>query len=164
MQNSDSKIRVYLVDDQAMIRAAFRSFLEQLDRFEVVGDAGDVRVALEEVRERRPDVVVLDITMPGLSGLDGIPLIRKDLPRAKIVMLTHHEGETFVEQRAADSEPTGICRRTPIPAEIAHRHPSRVQRGDSLPHTQASSRPLIVTRGSCARVSRTSRRRRIGFV
>jgi len=91
-------IKVYLVDDQAMIRAAFRSLLNQRDDVHVVGDNGDARQALVEIPELRPDVILLDITMPGLSGIDAISQIRKVWKRAKIVMLTHHEGQSFVEQ------------------------------------------------------------------
>lgn len=91
-------IKVYLVDDQSMIRAAFRSLLNQRQDVIVVGDNGDARQALTEIPELRPDVVLLDITMPGLSGIDAISQIRKVWKRAKIVMLTHHEGQSFVEQ------------------------------------------------------------------
>ena len=91
-------IKVYLVDDQTMIRAAFRALLDRREGFEVVGDHSDARKAIEEIPGARPDVVLLDITMPGLSGIDAIGLIRKVHPRCKIVMLTHHEGQTFVEQ------------------------------------------------------------------
>jgi len=91
-------IKVYLIDDQTMIRAGFRALLDQREEFEVVGDHADARKALEEIPELRPDVILLDISMPGLSGLDAIGLIRKASPRAKILMLTHHEGQTFVER------------------------------------------------------------------
>ncbi len=91
-------IRVYLVDDQSMLRAAFRSLLVQDPRFEVVGDSGDARDAIERIGELHPDVVLLDITMPGLSGIDAILPIRKAHPRVRVLMLTHHEGESFVEQ------------------------------------------------------------------
>jgi DNA-binding NarL/FixJ family response regulator len=91
-------IRVYLVDDQSIIRAAVRSLLDRREEFEVVGDSGDARHALEEIVELRPDILLLDITMPGLSGLDAIPQVRRVSPKTKIVMLTHHEGNAFVEQ------------------------------------------------------------------
>ena len=89
---------LYLVDDQSMIRAALRSLLQEEDEFEVVGDSDDGREAAREVGELQPDVVLLDISMPGLSGIDTIPLVRKAHPRVKVVMLTHHEGESFVDQ------------------------------------------------------------------
>ena len=125
---SGDKIRVYLVDDQAMIRAAIKSFLSQREPFEVIGTNGDPRKALEEVQSLRPDVVILDITMPGLSGLDLLPKIRKGLPKTKVVMLTHHEGESFVEQ-ALQAGAEGYLSKDSDPAELAVAI-SAVQRGD----------------------------------
>jgi len=115
---NDGKIKVFLVDDQAMIRASLKSFLAQRERFEVVGTCGDARRAAEEIAAARAHVVVLDITMPGLSGLDAIPLIRKRSPKVKIIMLTHHEGETFVEQ-ALRSGAEGYLSKDSEPAELA---------------------------------------------
>jgi two-component system nitrate/nitrite response regulator NarL len=81
-----------------MIRAGFRSLLSRDGRFEVVGDSGDPRAAIEAIGKTRPDVVLLDISMPGLSGIDAIAMIRDLHPKARVVMLTHHEGESFVSQ------------------------------------------------------------------
>ncbi|PIE24448.1 MAG: DNA-binding response regulator [Planctomycetota bacterium] len=91
-------ITVYLVDDQTMIRAAFAKLLEDDLRFQVAGDSGDARAAIQEIKELRPEVTLLDITMPGLSGLDMIPKLLKVNPRGKLLMLSHHEGESFVKQ------------------------------------------------------------------
>ena len=98
MLHSDGPVTVYLVDDQNMLRAAFKSLISRDPSIQVVGDSGDPREAIERIGELRPNVVLLDITMPGLSGLDAIEPIRKIHPRARVLMLTHHEGETFVEQ------------------------------------------------------------------
>lgn len=95
---SQRPIRVFLVDDQSMLRAAFKSLLAEDARFEVVGDCGDARTAIERVGELRPDVVLLDISMPGLSGLDALGPMRAAHPRVRILMLTHHEGDSFVDQ------------------------------------------------------------------
>ncbi len=94
-------IRVYLVDDQAMIRAGFKSLLSRDPRFSVVGDSGDPRSALAAIGALEPDVVVLDISMPGLSGLDALEHLKVAHPDIKAVMLTHHEGESFVAQALA---------------------------------------------------------------
>jgi DNA-binding NarL/FixJ family response regulator len=118
MESAKTTITVYLVDDQAMIRAALRAFLNQREHFSVCGDSGDARRAIDEIGKTRPDVVVLDITMPGLSGLDAIPQIRKTSPRAKILMLTHHEGESFVE-RALQAGAEGYLSKDSDPAELA---------------------------------------------
>ena len=111
-------IRVYLVDDQAMIRAAFRHLLDEDARFQVVGDQGDPRQALEEIPDLRPDVVLLDISMPVLSGLDAIAQIRERWKRARIIMLTHHEGQVFVEQ-ALKAGAEGYLSKDSDPTELA---------------------------------------------
>jgi DNA-binding NarL/FixJ family response regulator len=110
-------IRVFLVDDQMMIRAGLRSLLGKDERFQVLGDAGDPRAALDPIRALQPDVVLLDISMPGLSGIDAIPLIREAHPKARIVMLTHHEGESFVEQ-ALQAGADGYLSKDSDPAEL----------------------------------------------
>jgi two-component system nitrate/nitrite response regulator NarL len=112
-----SAIRVYLVDDQTMIRAGFKSLLGKDPRFQVAGDTGDPRVGVEMIGEIRPDVVLLDVSMPGLSGIDAIPMIRKISPKTRIVMLTHHEGETFVEQ-ALRAGADGYLSKDSEPAEL----------------------------------------------
>jgi two-component system nitrate/nitrite response regulator NarL len=117
MTTQQARIRVFLVDDQSMLRAAFKSLLSQHSRFEVVGDSGDARQAIERIGELKPDVVLLDITMPGLSGLDAIAPIRKVHPRARILMLTHHEGESFVEH-ALQSGADGYLSKDGDPAEL----------------------------------------------
>jgi len=93
-----TKIRVFLVDDQNILRAAFKSLLSENGRIEVVGDSGDARTAIDRIALVLPDVVMLDISMPGLSGIDAIRPIRDAHPKVRILMLTHHEGESFVDQ------------------------------------------------------------------
>jgi DNA-binding NarL/FixJ family response regulator len=118
MPAADSVVSVYLVDDQAMLRAAFKSFVQQTPGFTVAGEAGDARSALTEVGRLRPDVILLDITMPGLSGLDAIPSIRELCPKSRILMVTHHEGESFVHdaiERGAD----GYLSKDSDPEELA---------------------------------------------
>lgn len=116
MENK-SAIRVYLVDDQSMIRAGFRSLLSKDARFEVAGESGDPRSAVAAIGQVLPDAVLLDITMPGLSGIDAIPLIRAASPKSRIVMLTNHEGDTFVEQ-AMRAGADGYLSKDSEPAEL----------------------------------------------
>lgn len=110
-------IRVYLVDDLTMIRAAFKSLLAKDERFTVVGDSSDARDAIARIAVVKPDVVMLDIAMPGLSGIDALPLIREVHPHVKVVMLTHHEGQTFVEQ-ALKAGAKGYLSKDSEPAEL----------------------------------------------
>jgi len=117
MSEASKPITVFLVDDQAMIRAAFRSLLSESEEFAVLGDSGDARKAVEQIERLRPDAAVLDVSMPGLSGIDAIALFRKVHPRIKIVMLTHHEGETFVEQ-AIQAGAEGYLSKDSDPSEL----------------------------------------------
>ncbi len=114
---AQTAIRVYLVDDQTMIRAGFKSLLMKDPRFEVVGESGDPRRAIDAIEAVKPDVILLDISMPGLSGIDAIPQIRKSHPKARIVMLTHHEGDSFVEQ-AMRAGADGYLSKDSEPAEL----------------------------------------------
>ena len=93
-----ASIRVFLLDDQAILRAGFRSLLNQSEGVDVVGECGDAREGVSDIERLAPDVILLDITMPGLSGIDAIPLLRRAAPQVQIVMLTHHEGQSFVDQ------------------------------------------------------------------
>lgn len=114
---TNAPIRVFLVDDQSMIRAGFKSMLAKDPRFQVAGDSGDPRAAIPAIGQLLPDVILLDISMPGLSGIDAIAQIRKVHPKARIVMLTHHEGETFVEQ-ALQAGADGYLSKDSDPAEL----------------------------------------------
>ncbi len=92
------KIRVFVLDDQAILRAALRRLLEGDCGFEVVGDSGDGREAAQRIESLRPDVVTVDVTMPGLSGIDALPLLAKASPASKFLMLTNHESGRFLEE------------------------------------------------------------------
>ncbi len=95
--SADSKpVTVYLVDDQPMIRAAVRCLLSESPDFQVLGDSAGVLTAVEDIARLQPDAAVLDISMPEVSGIEAIALIRTVHPPIKLVMLTHHESETFV--------------------------------------------------------------------
>lgn len=92
------QITIVLIDDQAIVRAAFRALLNSVDRFDVVGDAGDARAGVELVGELKPDVVILDITMVGMSGLDAVAPIKRASPKTRVLMASQHEGMKFVQQ------------------------------------------------------------------
>ena len=95
--------RVLLVEDSAPMRDAVGRILSV--EFDLLGYVDDGHNVLAAAREHQPDIVVLDISLPGMSGLAALPLLRAALPGATIVMLTNHGGEDYVEEafrRGAD--------------------------------------------------------------
>lgn len=81
-------IRVLLVDDQQLIRVGFRLMLEAEDDIVVVGEAGDGREAIAQVAALRPDLVLMDIRMPGLDGIAATEVIVREAPRTRVLVLT----------------------------------------------------------------------------
>ena len=81
-------IRVVIADDHAVVRRGLRQLLDAAEGFEVVAEAADLESARRYVRGHRPDVLVLDLNMPGGSSLEGIPEIRAECPGTEIVVLT----------------------------------------------------------------------------
>jgi DNA-binding NarL/FixJ family response regulator len=115
---SGPPVRIYLVDDQAMLRAAFKKWIQDMPGFTIAGEAGDARTAIADIGRLNPDVVLLDITMPGLSGIDALPALRDSSPKTRILMVTHHEGDSFVHdalERGAD----GYLSKDSDPDELA---------------------------------------------
>lgn len=88
-------IRVILADDHTLVRAGIRALLEQLPQVEVVGEAGDGREALMLVKQLRPEVLLLDITMPGLNGLEVAARITKDYSGVRVIILSMHDSEEY---------------------------------------------------------------------
>ena len=87
MEPSQGSISVYLCDDVPELRALLRVVVEE-DGMRVVGEAGDARAMLAELADVDPDVVVLDLSMPGMDGLEAIPLVHETAPRAQIVVFS----------------------------------------------------------------------------
>lgn len=93
--------RVLLADDHALVRAGFRALLEQIPDVEVVGEAADGPSALELLVHLRPHVALLDITMPGLNGLDVAARAVKAAPRVHIVILSMHVSDEYARRALA---------------------------------------------------------------
>jgi len=91
MDNPDQPIRVLLVDDHSLFRSGIRSLLQRHADFDVVGEAADGVEGIKRARQLQPDVVLLDLNMPGMSGVETLQLMQQDCPRAAIVMLTVSE-------------------------------------------------------------------------
>ena len=93
-----SKLRIFLADDHAVVREGLKSLVNSQPDMEVVGEAGDGHAALRGVRELRPDVLVLDITMPELNGLDVTERLKQACPRVRVLALTVHEDTSYLRQ------------------------------------------------------------------
>jgi DNA-binding NarL/FixJ family response regulator len=91
-----STIRILLADDHVLVREGLRKILETQRGWEVVGEASDGREAVRQVLELKPDLVILDLAMPQLGGVDAIHQIVKRLPSARVLVLSMHADETYV--------------------------------------------------------------------
>lgn len=91
-----NRIKVLIADDHALFREGIRALLSGYDDFEVVGEAADGAEAIERVKERRPDIVLMDIAMPGLGGLEATLELKKLFPELKILILTQHDNREYL--------------------------------------------------------------------
>ncbi len=89
---------VLLVDDHVLVRAGIRALVDMIDGVEVVGEAGNGPEALSLIEKLMPDLVLLDITMPGVKGLAVLEEITHRFPRVRVIMLTMHEAREYVIQ------------------------------------------------------------------
>jgi DNA-binding NarL/FixJ family response regulator len=90
--------RVLLADDHSLIRIGVRTLVEQLGGMEVVGEASDGRMALEMIKKHSPDLVLMDIGMAGMNGLEATARVTKDFPGVKVIILSMHATEEYVWQ------------------------------------------------------------------
>ena len=91
-----SPLRLFVVDDHAILRAGVRLLLEDEVGFDVVGEAGSAEEALERVPGARPDVVLLDLSLPGMNGIEAVALLRERAPDTRLVALSMHEDAEYV--------------------------------------------------------------------
>lgn len=92
------KIRILIVDDHQLIINGIRAMLEPIETFSIVGEANDGKEAILKAVELTPDVIIMDISMPELSGFESSQIILKKLPNTKILALTQHEESEYVMQ------------------------------------------------------------------
>jgi len=125
------KIRVLIVDDQALVRAGFRMILESEDDIEIVGEAGDGLEALGAVREHRPDVVLMDIRMPNLDGLEATRrIVDADGEAPRVLMLTTFDLDEYVYEALRAGASGFMLKDTPPEQLVAAIHV--IASGDAL--------------------------------
>ena len=94
-------IRVVVVDDHAVVRSGIKLLLDRHDDMEVVGEAGNAQDAVFRVRELTPDVILLDLVMPGESGIEVLPKLLKEAPDAKVLVLSMQDEPSYVREAFA---------------------------------------------------------------
>jgi DNA-binding NarL/FixJ family response regulator len=112
-------IRVVIVDDQALVRAGFKMILQAQPDMQVVGEAGDGQQALGLVRSLRPDVVLMDIRMPGLDGIEATRQITAESLPARVVILTTYDLDEYVFDALAAGA-TGFLLKHVPPEDLVH--------------------------------------------
>lgn len=93
-----SAVRILVADDHEVVRSGLRLLLERQPEWQVCGEAVTGREAVEKAKQLKPDVIVLDVSMPVLNGLEAVRQIRKALPQAEVLILTMHESEALVRE------------------------------------------------------------------
>jgi len=111
------KISVLLVDDHSLVRRGFRRMLEDETDIAVLGEASDGREAVELALALRPDVVVMDCALPGMSGLEATRRILEQRPQSRVLMLSMHPEETLVRQ-ALEAGASGYILKNAIDLEL----------------------------------------------
>lgn len=121
-------IRCLIADDHELVRYGVRRLLQESDDFAVVAEAADAAQALKLTLEHRPDLVLLDIGMPGMSSFEAGRLIEEHCPDSRIVYLTMHEGEEYVQEALRSGASGYLLKNTPAPALLQALR--QVQRGE----------------------------------
>jgi two-component system response regulator NreC len=92
------RLRIFLADDHAIVREGLRALLQRQPGFEVVGEAADGHEALAEIERTRPDIIVMDIAMPHLNGLEATRRLRTLVPGARVLVLSMYDDAEYVQQ------------------------------------------------------------------
>jgi DNA-binding NarL/FixJ family response regulator len=116
-KTSPKAIRVLLADDHTLVRAGVRALLEKLPGVEVVGEASDGREVIDLIKTHQPDVVLMDISMPGLNGLQALARITRDFPLVRVIILSMHPNDEYVLQ-ALKSGASGYLLKRAATAEL----------------------------------------------
>ena len=112
-----SRITLLLVDDHPLVREGLRSCLVQQKTFDIVGEAIDGQEALREAKSLLPEIILLDINMPGMNGLETARLLKKTVPKSKILILTMHDSKEYIS-RMVSTGVQGYVLKDSSPSEL----------------------------------------------
>lgn len=153
--SENETIRVLIVDDHAVVRSGLRKVLESESDIEVVGEAGDAQTALFQTRATKPDVILMDVVMPGKTGIDVIPEVLHDAPEAKVLILSMQDDPRYVRE-AFDAGASGYVLKEAVDRDVVaairdvaaggrHVHPAlgaRMVAADAEERKRAEQDPL----------------------
>jgi DNA-binding NarL/FixJ family response regulator len=131
------KVRILIVDDHAIMRDGIRALLSLDEDLEIVGEASEGREAIEKARELSPDVVVMDIAMPGMDGLEATRRIVKKNPQIKVLVLTQHDNKEYILS-TIKSGAAGYVPKRALGSELVSAIRA-VHRGDSFLYPSAAA-------------------------
>ncbi|MCP5282985.1 MAG: response regulator transcription factor [Rhodoferax sp.] len=117
-----SPVRIVLADDHVLLRAGLRKLLETIEGVTVAGEADDGLALLALATELQPDMVLMDIAMPGLNGLEAAARLAKSMPRTKVLILSMHQSEEYVRQALKSGASAYLLKdAAPVELELAIR-------------------------------------------
>lgn len=132
-----TKIRVLVADDHAILRDGLRALLALYDDIEVIGEASNGREAIDTIRKLLPDVVLMDIAMPFMDGLEATRRVHKESPKIKILILTQHDNREYILS-SIKSGATGYIPKKAVASELVDAI-RVVYRGDSYLYPSVAS-------------------------
>lgn len=135
--------RILLVDDHALVRAGIRALIGMIENVEVVGEAGDGNEALSLIETLQPDLVLLDVTMPGLSGFGTLGEITARFPDVRVIILTMHEAREYAIQ-ALRAGAAGFIPKSAASNELKEAIET-VMRGKTYLSTETAQEGLLAT-------------------
>lgn len=146
-----SMIRILLADDHAVLRSGLRLLLTSTNEYEVIGEASSGTETLSLAEQLQPDLILLDLSMPALGGLDALPTLRKLVPLTRILILTMHDDPQYLRQalkrgasgyvlkKAADAELLSAMRSVLRGEVYVHPSMTRILLEDMLPESQSGN-------------------------
>ncbi len=131
-------ISILIVDDHAVVRSGLRLLLDREEDMEAVGEAADAREAILATRHHKPNIILLDVTMPGASGVDVIDDLRREAPEARVLMLSMQDDPSYVRQ-AFSAGASGYVLKEAADAELVQAI-RRVAEGEQYVHPSLGAR------------------------